>query len=581
VEAVALGEGGGVARDVRFQFGVAGLAHVLAVSGLHFGVVAWAVWWAVGGALRRWGWGVRRWGVEAMAAAVAGPALGVYVVFVGAPVSARRAFIMVTCVLLGRALRREGHGVIGLSAAGLVILGWEPQALHQVGFQLSFAAVLGIFWGAQAWDKPLQGLIERRCRGWTAKALGWAASMGVATAAASVATTPLVLWHFGRSPWVGLVANAWVVPWVSFVVLPVGLAGALVWWLWGAGGVALMKGARLAERAMVWSVEGFVERAPWVSVEAPGLPGWLLCLIGALAVTTLRVGAKPWAKRALGPLALAVGVGVAAVVWGGAGDAETLTVTFLSVGQGDATLIEAPNGEAWLIDAGGARSWDPGERVVVPALYAMGRRRLDHVVVTHPDLDHFGGMAAVVRAMRPHTVWTCGVDDHSPQYQDMLKAAGEVGAQVRPLTSDHPEVALGDGAILRVLWPDRPDPSRGKNDNSVVIQLTHGEVSFLLPGDLEAGGEAALLREGQPISATVLKAGHHGSQTSSTEAFLDAVKPQVVIYSVGADNAFGLPHPDVVERYTARGVVGYRTDRDGAIQMTSDGGTIQVKTWSP
>src|SRR5690606_8095196 len=130
--------------------------------------------------------------------------------------------------------------------------------------------------------------------------------------------------------------------------------------------------------------------------------------------------------------------------WGGgaARDAGPLTVTFLSVGQGDATLIEAPSGEAWLIDAGGAQRWDPGARVVVPALYAMGRRGLDHVVVTHPDLDHFGGMAAVIRAMRPHTVWTCGVDDPSPRYQDMLAAAGEVGAQVKPLTGAHPQVAL-------------------------------------------------------------------------------------------------------------------------------------------
>jgi competence protein ComEC len=218
--------------------------------------------------------------------------------------------------------------------------------------------------------------------------------------------------------------------------------------------------------------------------------------------------------------------------------------------------------------------------VVVPALYAMGWRRIDHVVVTHPDLDHFGGVEAVVRAMRPRHLWTSGLEDPDPRYQAMLAAAREVGAEVMPLTRAHPVVELGDGARLEVLWPDQPDPSRGKNDGSVVLMLRHGQVSLLLPGDLEAAGEAALVAMGQPLRATVLKAGHHGSQTSSTEAFLDAVRPQVVVYSVGEGNAFGLPHPDVVARYARWGAVSYRTDQDGSIRMVSDGVRLTVSAWT-
>jgi len=134
---------------------------------------------------------------------------------------------------------------------------------------------------------------------------------------------------------------------------------------------------------------------------------------------------------------------------------------------------------------------------------------------------------------------------------------------------------------MAVVAPFVVEPERGKNDNSVVVRLDHGHVSFLLPGDLEREGERILLEDGAPLGATVLKAGHHGSQTSSSEAFLDAVQPRYVVYAVGARNRFGLPHRDVLRRFIHRGVVDLRTDRDGAIRMETDGTHLTIDTWQP
>lgn len=614
VEAVTLGEGGAIPDTVRASFSATGLSHVLAVSGLHFSVIAWAVWTALGALLRRWRWGVRRWGAEPLTALATLPALIAYVAFVGAPISALRALLMVACALSAKTLHREGHGVLGLCAAALTLLAFDPLSLLNIGFQLSFAAVLGILWGAHTWERALRALPifnplhplsplsplsplnlnnpnRRRWLRPLVAAARWLGSMAAVTAAASVATTPLVLWHFGQAPLLGLLANLWVVPWVSFVLLPLGALSVTLWLLLPAAlhpalCAPVIAAARWAEAAMLWSVDAAAALLPWVSLSAPALPPWLLLTLAALSLMTLWLAMHTWAKPAAAALALTAALGVAALLWHpntnhDPDDPHTLRVTFLSVGQGDATLIEAPNGTSWLIDAGGARHWDPGARVVVPALYALGLRRLDHLIVTHPDLDHFGGIPPVLLAFRPHHLWTSGLDDPDPAYQAMLSTARSVGAQVLPLTHAHPPFDLGPNASLEVLWPHLPDPSRGKNDNSVVLMLRHNTLSFLLPGDLEAPGEAALLASDAPLRATVLKAGHHGSQTSSTPAFLEAVNPQVVVYSVGADNAFGLPHPDVLSRFDHLGVTPYRTDLHGSIRMTSDGHRLLIDRWQP
>ena len=578
LSAIALGQGRAVAEGPRRVFAASGLAHVLAVSGLHFGLVALAVFFLARVVALRLGRVTRRWGAQRIAAFASIPPLALYVVYVGAPVSAQRAFIMATCLFLGRALHREGHPALSLSVAAIVLLLWRPVELMSPGFQLSFSAVVGLLWTADAYERPVAEWVRTNTPRWVAAPLAWCLSALIATLGASVATAPLVLWHFGQAPLLGMIANLWVVPVVSYALLPLGLVVILSTGLSTEVATFAVGCAAWCERWLVQSVDAFVGLDAGIALDAPTLPGGLLLALGVFAVGALRAPGRRWAQ-------LLASVSLAVVVAWWSWHATTpphegsLRVTFIPVGQGDATLIETPDGRAMLIDAGGSRHGDPGADIVTPFLHAIGRDRLDWVVLTHADLDHFGGLQSVIQTFRPREVWTNGQHDDNARYRAFLASIEAVGARHREVNAATPRLALGDGAVLTVIWPDRLDPARGKNANSVTMRLDHRDVSFMLPGDLEAGGEAALLQRGVPLGATVLKAGHHGSLTSSSEAFLDAVQPNFNVYSVGKHNRFGLPHPDVVDRYARRGIESFRTDEDGAVRMTSDGEALTIETW--
>jgi competence protein ComEC len=232
-----------------------------------------------------------------------------------------------------------------------------------------------------------------------------------------------------------------------------------------------------------------------------------------------------------------------------------LRVTVLDVGQGDAVVVETPDGRALLIDAGsgGPGRLDVGERVVAPFLWNRGILRLAATAVTHLDADHAGGMPAVHRLL--------GVP--------------------RRLTAESlaPEPYAAGGAVLSLVRP-RAEPQAGRNDESLVLRLEYGLASFLLASDIEAAREAELLAAGAPLAATVLKVAHHGARASSTAGFLRAVGPTVAVISVGARNVYGHPDPGVLARLDAAGARVLRTDRDGAVVFETDGRTLAVTRWA-
>ena len=253
----------------------------------------------------------------------------------------------------------------------------------------------------------------------------------------------------------------------------------------------------------------------------------------------------------------------------------------LDVGQGDATLAIVPGGTALLVDAGGiaGTTFDIGGRVVLPALRALGVQRLHALVLTHGDPDHVSGAAVLLARIPVANVWE-GVPVPPDQTRRALIAAaaeqGTVWRIVRP-----GDVELAGGVEIRVLHPPEPDweRQRVRNEDSVVLELRYGDVSVLLPGDIGAEGERAIaprLALGQTV---VLKAAHHGSATSSSDAFLDAARPDVVIVSAGRNNRFGHPAPVVVDRLRRRDVPIFNTATDGAIVIETDGRTVQIRGW--
>ena len=257
-----------------------------------------------------------------------------------------------------------------------------------------------------------------------------------------------------------------------------------------------------------------------------------------------------------------------------------LELTAIDVGQGDALLLGLPNGMAALADAGGLPSYglgparyDIGEHVVAPYLGTRSIRSLAFVAVTHPDADHLGGAEAILRRFHVDRLWLSAIP--YPAYEPLLRLAAERGVAVDRLSQGHSR-RVG-GVTFDVLWPPAAGVPGSPNDSSLTLLVRYGDHELLLAGDLEAAGEAAVAEALRGYDGEVLKVAHHGSRTSSTERLLRAFRPELAVVSVGFDNAFGHPHATALGRLAAAGARLYRTDRDGAVTITSDGRRLAVR----
>jgi len=293
---------------------------------------------------------------------------------------------------------------------------------------------------------------------------------------------------------------------------------------------------------------------------------WRVGAVGVAVVTAVMVGGPTFATN----------VGIERMPSG------FLRVVFLDVGQGDATLVRFPDGRAVLVDAGGlpGAAFDVGERVVAPALRALGVRSVDTLVLTHGDPDHIGGAPAVLRNFSPHQVWEgVPVPPHVP-LRELALSARLSGAAWRSVQSGDRE---GSGGVeLRILHPPPPEweRQRVRNEDSVVIELRLGVVSIVLPGDIGHEAEQILTPHLSTAAITIVKAPHHGSATSSGEAFVAAAHPSAVIFSEGRNNRFGHPAPVVLARYLNAKCAVFRTDEDGAIVLDTDGQVVHITTWA-
>ncbi len=603
VQAIVLGDGGAVRPEHREAWRSSGLAHLLAISGLHVGLVAWFVFrLAVGlGALLSSGYRSpgRVAGVFAALAAWA------YTDVAGYPLSAVRASTAVTVVLVATALRRGPDMVTAICVALVVIVVADPLALLDPACRLSFGAVLAL-----AVAMPgVQRRLEEQPR-----LVRWLATSFAASLVCTLGTLPALAWHYGTVPLAGLVANPIAIPLVGFglVVPAVGSLGlellgvpAPMWLLevgatlsWSlveaaatlcdpvdtrgltAGGIALAcVGVSLLLAAIAVPADG-----PTRFVRTPRI--WDRIRNGHRIRNvrgTRRDGADRgrWLRsriRTAGPAL--VGVLLLVAAWAGArvphGASDELRITFLAVGHGDAIVAQLPGGHTLLVDGGGSPTgrFDVGGRTVIPALRALGVTSIDVLAVSHAHPDHFEGLFSVLDALPVDEVWippgqSAGRGPASGAWPRFLAHADARSATVRVVRPAHHE--LGDVAI-EVLHPyeTRAGPD-ALNDNSLVLRLVFGDFSVLLTGDVERAGEAALLASGRTLRSTVLKAPHHGSRTSSAAAFLAAVRPQLAVAQAEDGGRFGLPAPQIEARYRALGIPLWITGRHGALQVRSDG----------
>ncbi|MDZ7266559.1 MAG: DNA internalization-related competence protein ComEC/Rec2 [candidate division KSB1 bacterium] len=551
LQALLLGNRTSLEDEVIENFSRTGLIHVLAVSGLHVGFIALilVVLVELVRVPRRWQWPVL----------VAG--LTFYAVLTGLQPPVLRATVMAAVVLLGRALQRSVSIYNSLGIAAVLILLWQPLQLFQIGFQLSFVAVLGIVYLYRPLLFHLAKLPGSRLPG-----MRPAVALLAVSLAAQLATVPLTAMAFGRVPLLAIVGNLLVIP-ASFVLVAASAVGCLAAVFSDFVALAFGSVAQLMAAGLI-SLTRWLADLPLAYVDGAALPGlfWLAyTLLGAALIEWRR---RP--RRLLLPLGLLT---LNCCVWLAAlATAPRLRITFFDVGQGDAILLEFPQRREMLIDAGPANEFTTAaENALLPYLRRRGIRRLEAVLITHPHADHLGGLPSLLRACAIESVYFCGREADSDLEQACERLLDSLRITQRLLRAGD-RLSGFPGAQLTVLHTGALlDAVPSLNDASIVLKVLFGEVSLLFPGDAEGWSESRLLQHAPALASDLLKVGHHGSRTSSTPAFLAAVSPRWAVISAGRRNTFGHPDSLILARCDSLGIAWLRTDQSGAIVFESDG----------
>jgi competence protein ComEC len=407
-----------------------------------------------------------------------------------------------------------------------------------------------------------------------------AAALLLASLSAELALMPVVTYVFQRVTVAGLAVNFVAIPCMAVVQVAAMVTSA-------AGAAGLEDLARAAGALTHFAVKGLldsarlVDAAPWLTWRVPS-PHALLVIAYYLWLVAAFLLAR-WTRPALVAAALLFWIVAAPQTWARSTGDGRLHLTVMDVGQGDALLATLPNGRTLLVDTGGVSirgDFDIGDRVLGPALRARGIGRLDYLAITHGDPDHIGGALSLVRDFAPSEIWYgTFVNGHQPSLQLQAMATRRRAAWRWLQRGD--QVDLG-GVELRVHHPALPDWQRQKvrNDDSLVLELRFGRVSMLLTGDIGREVEQALLPTLELLPVVVLKSPHHGSGTSSSDAFIKALTPRLVLISCGRANPYGHPVSPVLDRYRAAGARVARTDLDGQIDVTTDGVTLTLHTFT-
>jgi competence protein ComEC len=559
VTAILIGDRTGLPDDIRARLQAAGTYHVIAISGGNIAILVALITGllAVGGVSGR------------SAYLVALVMLVGYVEVVTSGPSVWRATLMAVIYFTARLIDHRSPPLNAIAVSGAVLACAAPLDVRNVGFVLTFGATLAIV--------DVAGTLRPRLP--RNAAFSFPPATVVASFAVEVVLLPISASAFSRATAAGLVLNLFAVPLMTLAqvagMVVVGAASA--GWVWAAAAAGWV--ASMAARALVESAS-LVDALPWLSVRVPP-PAVIVIVAYYAAMLTIRAG-----PASLRPLAAIVLCGCGTLIVSGSSAPHAvqqgLRLTVFDVGQGDALLLQVPGADALVVDSGGAPFGggpDIGSRVLTPALWARGVRRVGTLVLTHGDPDHIGGARALLNDFDVVRVWEgIPVLRHMPR-QEVLDAAHRAAIPVE-------QHYAGDQFVvspvrLRVLHPPPADWERRRvrNDDSLVIEVRYQNVALLLTGDIGAEVERSIVPHLSQAPVRILKVAHHGSRTSTSEALLRAWAPQVAVISCGRGNRFGHPAPEVLRRLEAARARVVRTDRDGEVTIDTDGRTIHVKTF--
>lgn len=552
--AILIGDRGSLDPIIEQRLQEAGTYHVIAISGGNIAILAGVVLALL--------WMVRIRGGWASGAAIA--VLIAYAYVAGGGSSVTRATLMATIYLGLRAIDQRTAPLHAMSVTLVGVLLATPLAIADVGLWLTFGATAAIIAGARVLPLPE--------RNW----LRAPAALILASLSAEVALMPIAAYVFQRVTLAGLTANLAAIP-----AMAVAQIAAMVAVAADAIGISQLAGVagwitHLAVRALLAS-SAVVDFAPWLTWRVPSpallvVVAYYVCLVAAILLVK-------WKRPAAMAAVLLLWVVAAPQTWMRVFGDGRLHLTMMDVGQGDAILVTLPNGRTLMVDSGGVSQgggFDVGDRVVGPALRYRGLRRLDYLAITHGDNDHIGGAAALVRDFSPGEIWYgTYVNNHPASSRLQSMALYKRTAWRWLLAADR--VELG-GVEVRVHHPPPADWQRQKvrNDDSIVLELRYGQVSVLMTGDISKEVEETLLPSLDLLPIVILKSPHHGSGTSSSQGFIDKLKPRIVLVSCGRGNPFGHPQPYVIERYKAAGADILRTDLYGQIEIVTDGQSVRA-----
>lgn len=598
LEAMTLGNQNEIPDDIRDAFNKTGTSHILSISGLHIGMVAGTFFLLIFLVLKSSEYLMLRFNIIKLAAAAAFIIVLFYAFIAGLGVPVMRAtlmaFVFLVALLSGK--QKDMHNTLAL--AGLIILVLSPDALFDISFQLSFASVWAIILIVPVFSNLLPTKMSA-FPGWVRSITRYVYLTMIVGLAATLGTLPLIVYYFDRVSLVTLIANLIAVPLLGTLTLAAAMFFILFSFAPVLSGYCIQLASFLTQvsiylinqlAALSWSSLSVAKPAIAEIVLFYAILFLIFQLIDerkkkkdSRPSTPLRVAALKYF------LVIAVLTAFADIIYLSLQPklSSDLKITFLDVGQGSSVFVQFPGGENMLIDGGGfsKSSFDVGRIVIAPYLYSQRIHKVDTVVLTHPHPDHLSGLIYILNNFGVRNFWKTDVPievDIFPQWEKAIR-----DNRINPVlfSSQSPEMNI-KGVRLKALWPPAHISGslsslsyEGVNDSSLVLKITFGKISFLVPGDISVEIEKQLVASGADLKSDVLMIPHHGSIHSSRPEFVRAVGCRWAIVSAGKANVFRHPHPVVVKRYRDAGAEILSSAQHGAVMFTTDGNSVRVESY--
>ena len=575
-KAIILGLMGGINREMRDAFSATGLAHVLSISGTHFGLLAFMIFKFIKmivkclpeNSLRRMTLHISP---SQIAVLITLPLLVFYALLSGMSTPAVRSLIMIFIYMLAVFLGRRDQWLNSLAIAALIILLYKPSSLFDLSFQLSFMAVLTIGYVAEIRAEDRNKKTEDRHI--IKKIFDKIKGAALMTVAAVAGTAPIVALTFKQFPLISPITNLIITPLICFIILPLGFIASFSALIFHMTSIPFKGSIDMVTHFSLHIIEIF-SRIPYSNLHVPK-PSFVIIILYYFSLIFLL---KSSGRRPSLPFILVICIYLMTPYL----SAKNLKITFLDVGQGDSSVVELPDKKVMLID-GGMYEPDMGRAVIAPYLWSRGLRSIDYLVLTHPHPDHYGGLIYIMENFKIGEVWLNG--RKTAEAEKFFQKVKEMKIYYRVLRRG--DVLEADKYKIYVVHPYDEffaDSRRGafssENSASMVLKFEEDDVSVLFAGDIETEAEESLTPLGKPLKSDIIKVPHHGGRTSSSAGFIKAVQPQIAVISAGKNNSFNHPHKETIERYKAAGVRIYRTDIDGAVTIFPAGGLpYEIQTY--